>query len=112
MPLTVLLRCADIAATRRYYETVLAFHASASANDTLTVQAHGGKLVFTTQDLWNREPGLSGTLYFSVADVQAYYAQVKDQAAIAWPLQHMAYGSHEFGLIDCNGYLLAFQQQH
>lgn len=44
-------------------------------------------------------------------DVERYYAQVKDTVAISWPLQHMSYGSHEFGMTDCNGYCLAFRQQ-
>jgi len=46
-----------------------------------------------------------------VADAAACYAAVKDKASIAWPLQHMPYGSTEFGVVDCNGYHLAFRQQ-
>jgi len=46
-----------------------------------------------------------------VPDVDAYYATVKDAASVAWPLQDMPYGSREFGVVDCNGYHLAFQQQ-
>ncbi|WP_233639602.1 VOC family protein [Achromobacter xylosoxidans] len=70
----------------------------------------GGRLIFTTLDLWKRAPGFSGTLYFSLPDVEAFYRQVKDKTPIAWPLQRMAYGSHEFGLVDGNGYTLAFVQ--
>lgn len=111
MTLTLLLRCNDLAATRAFYESVLGFQAMDSAEHTLTVAHHGGKLVFTAQDFWGRPAGMSGTAYFTVPDVDAFYAQVKNKASIAWPLQDMPYGSREFGLVDCNGYTLAFQQQ-
>jgi hypothetical protein len=45
-----------------------------------------------------------------LADAAANYAAVTDKASIAWPLPHMPYGSSEFGVVDCNGYHLAFRQ--
>lgn len=111
MSLSLLLRCNDLARTRAFYEQLPGFTVHASAENTLTVQAHGATLVFTAQDLWKRPLALSGTVYITVADVDACYAGMKDEAAIAWPLQDMPHGSREFALTDCNGYLLAFQQQ-
>ncbi|MFY3459726.1 VOC family protein [Achromobacter xylosoxidans] len=110
MPLSALLHTTDLAATRDFYGSVLGFTVTDSAEGTLTVEQHGGRLIFTTLDLWKRAPGFSGTLYFSLPDVEAFYRQVKDKTPIAWPLQRMAYGSHEFGLVDGNGYTLAFVQ--
>jgi predicted enzyme related to lactoylglutathione lyase len=112
MSLAALLRSTDLAATRDFYASILGFAVSDSAEGTLTVERHGGKLIFTALDLWNRPPGLSGTLYFSVPDVEAYYDQIKGETSIAWPLQRMPYGSYEFGVVDCNGYTLAFQQRN
>ena len=94
----------------KWEKTSLGFTVTDSAEGTLTVEQHGGRLIFTTLDLWKRAPGFSGTLYFSLPDVEAFYRQVKDKTPIAWPLQRMAYGSHEFGLVDGNGYTLAFVQ--
>jgi predicted enzyme related to lactoylglutathione lyase len=111
MPLTLLLRCHDLAQTERFYADVLGFAAARSADDTLTVEKHGGKLIFTQQDLWKSPPTCSGTFYFALADAAAYCAAVKDKTSIAWPLQQMPYGSSEFGVADCNGYHLAFRQQ-
>lgn len=111
MPLAALLRSADLATTRRFYESVLGFTVMDSAEGTLTVERWGGKLIFTSLDLWNRPTGFSGTLYFSVPDVEAFYGQVKGKAPVAWPLEKMPYGSYEFGVVDCDGYTLAFQQQ-
>jgi catechol-2,3-dioxygenase len=108
--LTVLLHCRDLEETRAFYSEILGFSVSEATDETLTVEQSGARLIFTTQDLWNRGPSCSGTFYFAVPDATAYYAAVKDHAAISWPLQQTAYGTHEFGLNDCNGYCLAFQQ--
>lgn len=71
----------------------------------------GGAIIFTALDLWESELGCSGTVYFTVQDVDAYYETVKDKADVAWPLQDMSYGTREFALTDCNGYILAFQSE-
>jgi uncharacterized glyoxalase superfamily protein PhnB len=111
MSVALLLRCNNIEETRVFYTSVLGFAVSNSAEGSLTAEKHGGKLLFTAQDLWKSGPVCSGTIYFTVADVDACFASIKDKAAIAWPVQDMPYGSREFGVTDCNGYTLAFQQQ-
>ncbi|MDO9358457.1 MAG: bleomycin resistance family protein [Polaromonas sp.] len=111
MPLSLLLHCKDLAETQAFYAQLPGFTVQATAEHTLTVKAHGATLVFTAQDLWKSPPVLSGTLYITVADVGACYTGLKDRATVAWPLQDMPHGSREFALTDCNGYLLAFQQQ-
>jgi catechol 2,3-dioxygenase-like lactoylglutathione lyase family enzyme len=108
--LTVLLHCRDLEETRAFYSALLGFRVVAATNETLTVEKSDARLVFTRQDLWDGGPSCSGTFYFDVPDVAAYYAAVKDRVAISWPLQQTAYGSREFGLNDGNGYCLAFQQ--
>ncbi|MGA4634028.1 VOC family protein [Pseudomonas solani] len=110
MPLTPLLRCHDLDATRRHYRDALGFTTLDSAHASLTMQLQDCRLIFTEQDLWAAPVACSGTLYLAVADVARYYEQVKDKAEIAWPLQEMDYGSKEFGIRDCNGYTLAFTQ--
>ena len=110
MALTLLLRCADLERTGAFYATLPGFSVSASAGDTLTVSGHGARLVFTAADLWGRAPTLTGTLYFSVDDIETAFARMRERATVAWPLQDMSYGTREFGIVDCNGYVLAFQQ--
>ncbi|AGW93965.1 hypothetical protein N234_28435 [Ralstonia pickettii DTP0602] len=41
MPLPLLLRCSDLKQTREFYESVLAFSVSESAEHTITVEKHG-----------------------------------------------------------------------
>lgn len=109
MSLTLLLRTDDLKETRRWYESVLGFEAIDTAEDTLTVERYGGKLIFTER--FGAPDGFSGTIYFTVPDVDRYFMSLHDKVDVAWPVQDMSYGSREFGIKDCNGYHLAFQQQ-
>ena len=109
--LTILLRCRDLEETREFYKSVLGFSVRDTAEETLTVELHGGALIFTSDDIWEGPLGFSGTIYFTVPNADGYYETVKDNVAIAWPLQDMSHGSREFGITDCNGYHVAFQQQ-
>lgn len=111
MSLTLLLRCNSIDETRAFYRSVLGFGVADTAEGTLTVERAGAKVIFTRQDLWNSLPTCSGTLYFTVPDADSYFASVRDRVSVAWPIQDMPYGTREFGIIDCNGYTLAFRQQ-
>jgi uncharacterized protein YjbI with pentapeptide repeats len=111
MSLTLLLRCSSILQTRDFYGSTLRFRVADSANATLTARLGDAALIFTEDDLWKRAPACSGTIYFSVRDVDAYYASIKEKVTVSWPLQVMPYGSREFGIIDCDGYGLAFQAQ-
>jgi uncharacterized glyoxalase superfamily protein PhnB len=111
MPLSVLMRCRNLEETRQFYRSALGFDVRDSAKGTLTAEHQGGVLIFTPEDLWEGQPSFSGTIYFVVTDADSYFAYVKDKATVIWPLQDMHYGSREFGITDCNGYCLAFQQQ-
>ncbi|MEN8639800.1 VOC family protein [Pseudomonas sichuanensis] len=110
MPIALLVRCTDLKGTRDYYRDVLGFSVSDSAQSTLTARLHDCTLVFTQEDLWQQPVACSGTFYLIIDDVEGYFAQVKQRADIAWPLQDMSHGSREFGVRDCNGYHLAFSQ--
>ena len=111
MTLAVLLRCNDLHETRAFYESKLGFIATDTAENTVTLEKGGAKLLFTEQDLWHGAPACTGTLYIAVPDVDDFHARVRGLAPLAWGLQDMPYGSREFGIKDCNGYLLAFAQQ-
>lgn len=108
MPMNLLLRCTDVKQTKDFYSTILRFDISDTAEGTCTAVKEGGGLIFTEADLWNAVPALTGTIYFLLSDLDAYYSQIKQVADVRWPLQEMSYGTREFGIVDCNGYALAF----
>ncbi|HEX6591115.1 MAG TPA: VOC family protein [Moraxellaceae bacterium] len=110
MSVVPLLRCNSLNDTRDFYRALPGFSAEATAEGTLTVAGLGARLVFTAQDLWQSPPVFSGTFYFTVDDIDSLFAQLGSSVTVSWPPQDMGYGSREFGIRDCNGYTLAFQQ--
>lgn len=110
MSVTLLLRCFDLNQTREHYGARLGF-AVEEAPGTVTVSLHSGRVAFTEHDLWQRAPACSATIRFDVPDVDAYFRDVRDRVDIRWPLQDTPHGTREFGVVDCNGYHLAFRQQ-
>jgi catechol 2,3-dioxygenase-like lactoylglutathione lyase family enzyme len=110
MPLSILLRCNDVDETRRFYRDALGFSLSDTAEGTLTASGLEGTLIFTESDLWNSMPSFSGTIYFTVPNLDGLYSQVAAKTKIAWGPEVMSYGSREFAVRDCNGYYLAFRE--
>ncbi len=58
------------------------------------------------------EPRCSGTFYFHPTSVTALAADFRAQGVrFAWGSEVMDYGMHEFGVVDPNGYFLAFTER-
>jgi uncharacterized glyoxalase superfamily protein PhnB len=57
-----------------------------------------------------RGPSFTGSIYLDVDDVDALWEKLKTRARIAYPIETMAYGAREFGVLDDNGYQLSFAQ--
>jgi hypothetical protein len=72
------------------------------------LQAGATNVLLSTGSHLGNQPQFTGTLYFHLEGVQEFYNRVKDQVQIVWPLEIMEYGQQEFGIRDCDGYLLAF----
>ena len=111
--MNLLLRCRDVSETRRFYGGVLGFEVWDGPEQTCSVRPAGGSkstVIFAAAANLGEGPVMSGTVYFFVDDVAAYYESIKDSVDVIWPLQDMAYGTREFGITDCNGYHLAFAQ--
>jgi len=50
------------------------------------------------------------TLYIHVTDVNELFERVKGKATIAKEMHKTFYGSTDFAIEDCNGYILTFSQ--
>lgn len=108
MKMALLLKCRNLAETAHFYAGKLGFAVEDGAEGTCTVSRGDARIIFTEGDLWKGPPGCTGTFYFYPTDVDAYFASVKNAVRVLWPLQKMPYGTREFGIEDCNGYILAF----
>lgn len=54
----------------------------------------------------DREISMSGSIYLHVEKVDELWEVLKDKVEIAYPPNNFDYGMREFGIKDCNGYLL------
>ena len=53
---------------------------------------------------------LTGSIYMHVENVEELWQRLKDKVEIVYPLEDMNYGMREFGIKDCNGYVLNLGQ--
>jgi len=111
MTIQLLLKCHDVETTKSFYDEILGFNVRDSANNTCTVEKEGGRIVFTSEELWAGHPKCTGTIYFFIEDVDEYYEEIKGKAIIKWPLEDMSYGTREFGVKDYDEYILAFAKR-
>jgi len=58
-----------------------------------------------------RGAAFTGAIYLAVDDVDELWARLKDKMRIVYPIETMAYGWREFGVLDDNGYQLSFAQR-
>jgi uncharacterized glyoxalase superfamily protein PhnB len=75
------------------------------------LQLGATNLLLSTGSHLGDRPQFSGTLTFDMDGVQEFYERIKDRVAIVWALEVMDYGQREFGIRDCNGYILAFAEE-
>jgi lactoylglutathione lyase len=58
-----------------------------------------------------RPPGGTGTLFFVINGVDAFYAQVHDRANVVMPIKTQFYGMREFAIEDPDGHILTFAER-
>lgn len=52
------------------------------------------------------------TFYIHVSDIHALYEKLKDKVTLAKDMHNTFYGSTDFAIEDCNGYILTFSQSN
>lgn len=53
----------------------------------------------------------TGSFYFYVEDVEAYWARLNGRVRIAYPIENFDWGMREFAVYDNNGYMLQFGEE-
>lgn len=64
------------------------------------------------QQLSNFVQGGGLTFYISVSDVYALFDKLRGKVSIIKEMHNTFYGSTDFAIEDCNGYILVFSQQN
>jgi uncharacterized glyoxalase superfamily protein PhnB len=109
------LKVADMQRAVDFYTSVLRFsvcwqaaHDGGGENCMLTAGATN--LLLSTGSHLGDKPQFTGTLYFNMVGVREFFEQIRNKVEIVWPLETMDYGQMEFGIRDCDGYVLAFAE--
>lgn len=115
----------DVKKTVDFYQTVLGFELINSVpvgDKWVFAIVKSGNVMFMFQDetsikeeypqlaSFSRGGGL--TFYIHVDDIHAMYKELKDKATLAKDLHDTFYGSTDFAIEDCNGYILTFSQHN
>lgn len=64
----------------------------------------------SNEDSEFEKPFLTGTIYFEVENVDELWEKLKDKVEVVYELENFDYGMREFGIKDCNGYILNLGQ--
>jgi catechol 2,3-dioxygenase-like lactoylglutathione lyase family enzyme len=108
------LKVSDLPKSIDFYTRILGFELGRRTTDedgdSCMLHAGSVSMLLSTGAHLGGEPQFTGTLYFHMTGVDAYFERVKDQVAVVWPLETMDYGLREFGVRDCDGYTLAFSE--
>lgn len=110
------LKVADLQRAVDFYTGVLGFTLCWRApndggGDNCMLQAGATDLLLSTGSHLGDKPQFTGTLYFHMTGVRQFFEAIKNKVEIVWPLEKMEYGQVEFGIKDCDGYMLAFAEE-
>ena len=103
----------DLDATLGFYQDVLGFECDNRMEGWVVVQKDGIELMFSlpNQHTPFEKPIFTGSFYFNLDDVDALWLELKDKAAVVYPLETFDYGMREFAILDNNGYRLQFGKE-
>lgn len=124
--LTPNLMVEDVDATLKWYKSILGTQEivkipyTKNPSKSQWALAHCGavEFMFQLRDSLEEETsvlkdipiGGSFTLYIEVENIQELHDSLKDKTEIVQKMHTTFYGSQEFAIKDCNGYVLAFSQ--
>lgn len=121
--LTPNLMVSDIDKTLKFYTEVLSFNVLQTVpnnGENVFAILQAGNIMLMIQEEENlkqeypqlqeasKKAGL--TLYIQVKDIQDLHNRIKDKVKIVKNLYTTFYGSTDFAIEDCNGYILTFSQ--
>ena len=121
--LTPNLMVEDVNETVAFYKDVLGFALLASVPEegqfNWAMMKHGGvEIMFQSRaSLTGDVPQFEGkaiggslTLYIDVEDIKGLYANLQNRVTLLHDMATTFYGTREFTIQDCNGYILTFAQ--
>ncbi|MCM2270201.1 MAG: VOC family protein [Thermoanaerobaculia bacterium] len=113
--LTPMLRTWNLPGAVTFYTERLGFRCAASSEEWgwAALERDGVTLMLSTPNEHEGDaaPAFTGSLYFRVDDVEAWWSALRDAAPVAYPLEAFDYGMREFAIRESDGYLLQFGEE-
>lgn len=104
----------DLPGTAAFYTEVLGFRCNDDPQKTSWLTLCRGEVCLSvmnpSRDEDFSQAEFSGSLYFTVDDIDEAWQRLKDAAHVAYPIDDFDSGMREFAIYDNNGYLLQFGQ--
>jgi uncharacterized glyoxalase superfamily protein PhnB len=111
--LTPMLSVKDLDEAMRFYRDQLGFACVKRAPGWACLKRDAVEIMLALPN--QHEPfdrlQFTGSFYFRLDDVDAFWNQIKDRATVVYPLENFPYGMREFAIRDNTGYLLQFGQE-
>lgn len=114
LELRPMLEVNDMEQSIRFYEEKLGFICkSRMGKDWAYLQCDEVGIMLSQRFTAEKHPStfMTGSVYFYTDKVDAIWENLKEKVEISYPIETFDYGMREFGLLDCNGYLLQFGQE-
>jgi uncharacterized glyoxalase superfamily protein PhnB len=112
--LNPMLETNDLKSTIEFYENVLKFQCVKRIGDHWArLSKDSVSIMFCSrfQPVNIPDPVLTGGLYLYVSNIDSIWDDLSGKTTISYPIETFDYGMREFGIYDCNGYLLQFGQE-
>ena len=113
-----ILETKDLKNTVGYYQSVLGFRLGGlypAEGDPwwAEMRRDDAVIMLCTRNAHSKvpEPTFTGSIYIYPSNVDEIWEELKDKVEISYPIETFDYGMREFGIVDCNGYLLQFGQE-
>ena len=108
--LVPMLRVHDLEESIHFYRDLLGFRCTSRMQGWASLQKDGVELILALpneHEPFDR-PKFTGSFYFHLDDVDAFWKALKDKATVVYPIENFEYGMREFAIRDNNGYCLQF----
>lgn len=113
-----MLETANLKQTVEFYSELLGFECLGFFPDAVKpgwvcMKKDDVVLMFISRNAHSKieQPTMTGSLYLYPTNVDEAWEELKDKAAVEYPIENFEYGMREFAIRDCNGYLLQFGQE-
>lgn len=123
LSITTELLVEDMKKTLDFYTNILNFNVSLSMPQTdpffAIINSSNVQIMLYTKDKFSEEipkfrsikMGASVALFIEVDNIDELYTRIKSKVEIIQEIHTTSYGTKEFSINDCNGYVLMFNQK-